>query len=523
MPPPSEGPISLRILLLEDSEDDAALMLRELRKAGLGSDTRWVRDQEEYLAALAEPFDVVLSDYRLPGYGGLAAYNDLHLRHPDTPFIVLSGTLGDERAAECIKQGVTDYLLKDRLGRLGLAIRSAVRSAGMRSEARRVEEQLRQSQKMEAVGKLAGGIAHDFNNLLTAINGWIELLLDTEPLPPRVVKVLGEIGLAGDRAMRLTQQLLLFSRKRPLQHEPVDLNATVKHIAAMLRQVIGEDVHLDFALEEDLPPVEGDAGSLEQVLVNLAVNARDAMPDGGHLHIATERVGARGGDYLRLSVRDEGCGIPADIQPHIFEPFFTTKEPGKGTGIGLSTAFGIVQQHRGWIEVESRVGTGTTFHIFLPLAEGAPPAPAAAGRGGAAKDGASATILVVEDEQTVRKLAVTALTLRGYRVLAAGTGREALKIWKGERAAIDAVLTDIVMPDRMSGLELAQVLRTEKPAVPIIFTSGYNEEVVRRGFVPPENSRFLAKPYTVKTLAGVIAELLQPPAADRVDTVRARR
>jgi CheY-like chemotaxis protein len=290
----------------------------------------------------------------------------------------------------------------------------------------------------------------------------------------------------------------------------------------MLRQVIGEDIHLDFSLQEQMPAVEGDAGSLEQVLVNLAVNARDAMTNGGRLQIATERVVGRGSEYVRLSVKDDGCGIPPEVQPHIFEPFFTTKEPGKGTGMGLSTAFGIVQQHRGWIEVESRVGVGTAFHIFLPMAAGSPAvAPIVTGRESQPAR-AGATLLVVEDEQTVRNLAVTALTMRGFRVLAAGSGRQALDVWHRESGVIDLIVTDIVMPDRMTGLELAQAIRAENATVPIIFTSGYNEDIVRRGFVPPAHSRFLPKPYSVKTLTAAIGDLLSAEAAGvKVDNLRA--
>lgn len=522
------APPLLKVLLLEDTADDATLLIRELTKGRVAADTRWVRDREEYLAALETPPDIVLSDYRLPGYGGLAALTDLKARWPDCPLVLISGALGDEAAAECIKAGAADYLLKDRLSRLPAAVANAVSEGRLRAERKAAEERLRQSQKMEAVGLLAGGIAHDFNNLLTAINGWVELLLDSEPVSERTSGVLREVAAAGDRAMRLTQQLLLFSRKRAPQREPVELNALIGNLAEMLRRLLGETVELELDLDAGLAPLEADPGMLEQAIVNLVVNGRDAMPKGGTIRIETapssRRPGAAGAEpapgaaFVRLTVRDQGCGIPPEVQPRIFEPFFTTKEAGRGTGMGLSTVFAIVQQHQGWIEVESRVGQGTAFHLHLPAARSRLPAPAApAPVSPRERTRTGETILVVEDEGAVRGLLVSALSRAGYRVIAAEDSRRAIEAWRQHTADIALLITDVVMPGPMNGFQLAEALRAGSSELPVLLTSGYHEEMSRMGRIAAPNTRFLHKPYAVNQLAAAVRQLL-----DEAPTVRLR-
>ena len=391
------------------------------------------------------------------------------------------------------------------------------------TERKQLQEQLLQAQKMEALGQLAGGIAHDFNNLLTVINGYASLTLVREDLPEDVLRPLQQIYSAGERAVNLTRQLLVFSRKESVQLKSLDLNEGITETATMLGRLIGEHIGLMLSLHPGLPPVEAHMGMIEQVLVNLAVNARDAMPRGGKLAIATEpvEIGAaqvrnhprrRPGRFARLSVSDTGSGIPPDVLPRIFEPFFTTKKAGEGTGLGLAMVFGIVETHHGWVEVESRLGEGTTFSIFLPQA--LPAAPAAAPQAGQDRRvaGGAETILLVEDEDAVREFARAALQHFGYRVLQASTGKEALETWKWHSSRIKLLLTDMVLPDNLSGLELARRLRSENPALKVICASGYTREMINRLAASPEKIRFLQKPYQPRPLAQAVRECLDEPS-----------
>jgi PAS domain S-box-containing protein len=381
-----------------------------------------------------------------------------------------------------------------------------------------LEEQLHQSRKMEAIGLLAGGIAHDFNNMLTVINGRARLLLDTDNFVPDVTDSIRQIYIAGERAARLTRQLLVFSRKQFMQSQPVDLNVLTEEVVRMLRPIIGEQISLELDLKARTPVVLGDASMLEQVVMNLAVNSRDAMPRGGRLLISTEirnitpadclrNPEAVCGPYVCLQVHDTGCGIAPEILPRIFEPFFTTKAAGKGTGLGLSTVFGIIKHQGGWIEVRSKAGFGTTFTTFLPLSSenaiAAEAVPAVAN-----VLGGNETILLVEDESIVREFASAVLRSYGYRVLQAGSGPEALELWPWHSAKIALLLTDLVMPDEVSGIELAKRLREEKPELKVIYASGYSPESSAPGFSALKGLNFLHKPYAPKTLAQMVREVL---------------
>jgi PAS domain S-box-containing protein len=382
-----------------------------------------------------------------------------------------------------------------------------------------LESQVRQTAKMESIGTLAGGVAHDFNNLLTVIQGHTDMLGMQGGLPVDARSSLQQIAAATERAANLTRQLLTFSRKHPIQLSPVDLNDTLSNLTRMLQRIIGEDIVLEVVQAPRLPAILADAGMIEQVIFNLAANARDSMPQGGKLTFETRLAnraagegtspGAkRAGPCVELVVRDCGCGIPAADQPRIFEPFFTTKDVGKGTGLGLASVHGILEQHRGWIEFESQVGVGTTFHIFLPAcqleaqAAGTHPAVNKV-RGGAE------TILLVEDEPEVRSLARDLLQLYGYQVLEAGSGVEALKVWKDNQLHIDLVLTDVIMPHGMNGVELARKLREERPELKIIFSSGYASP---KGAVEEMTARdrhyYLQKPYAPSHLAQMVRDIL---------------
>ena len=386
------------------------------------------------------------------------------------------------------------------------------------TEHRKLEEQLRQSQKMEAIGQLAGGVAHDFNNILAVIQLQIGLLESTGELLPVQQDFAREIGRATQRAANLTRQLLLFSRKQALQPQDLDLNAIVANITKMLQRTLGEDVSLQLNFFPEPLLIHADPGMMEQILVNLAVNSRDAMPQGGRLIIETSAVKfdavtvqqspqARPGAFTCLSVSDTGDGIAPHILPRIFEPFFTTKDVGKGTGLGLATVFGIVQQHQGWINVYSEAGHGTTFRIYLPRLAGIISQPVAAPTLANVRGG-NETILVVEDEPALCLLVHTALADLGYRVLEAANGADALDVWKKHRAEIHLLLTDMVLPDGMNGKEIARRLVLENPQLKVIYTSGYSAEVAGKDLILQEGVNFLAKPFPIHKLAQTVRECL---------------
>jgi PAS domain S-box-containing protein len=385
------------------------------------------------------------------------------------------------------------------------------------TERRRLEAQLLQSQKMDAIGRLAGGVAHDFNNLLTTILGYCGVLLDQlsaeDPLRPDVE----EIQNAGERAASLTQQLLAFSRKQIFEPSLLDLNAIVSEAGRMLRRLIGENIVLSTELAADLPAVRADRGQIEQVLLNLVVNARDAMPRGGALRIETAQVeafaapdaspaGAGARNWIRLSVSDDGIGMDVDTRRRVFEPFFTTKERGKGTGLGLATVYGIIKQSGGDIWVESEPGLGSIFHVYLPSAEAPIPAEAVPPPAEAASGGFE-TILLVEDEDAVRRLAARVLSSRGYEVLAASDAAEAERLWRDHSHRIRLLLTDVIMPGK-SGVELARDLTRDSPALKVLFLSGYADSAIaERGPLAP-GPELLPKPCEPETLARTVRRVL---------------
>lgn len=386
------------------------------------------------------------------------------------------------------------------------------------TEHKQLEDQLRQSQKMEAFGQLAGGVAHDFNNLLTVIQGNVGLLEDQQSLTAEQVAELTEIAKAADRATNLTRQLLTFSRRQVFRPNPLDLNEVVANTIKMLQRLIGEHISLETQFAPGETSVMADRNMMEQILVNLAVNSRDAMPKGGRLIIETAIVvvgeaeirtnpRAQPGPFVRLSITDTGCGIAPEQMKHIFEPFFTTKDIGKGTGLGLATVFGIVEQHHGWIEVESKVDIGTTFHIYLPrLAEDgrkrSKPTSASEVRGG------KETILLVEDEVLVRSMVRTLLEREGYHVIEADSGASALLRWQQHGDTIDLLLTDMVMPEGISGRELATRLQAEHPNLKVIYSSGYTDEMLGEDSPLRNTPNFLEKPFDHNKLLKQVRDCL---------------
>jgi PAS domain S-box-containing protein len=380
-----------------------------------------------------------------------------------------------------------------------------------------LEVQVRQAQKLEAIGQLAGGIAHDFNNILAVILMQTEQALE-EAAPPAVQSSLVDIKNATERAASLTRQLLLFSRRQVMQTTTLDVNEVVTNLAKMLRRILGEDVQLRIDLHGKPLWIHADAGMIEQVLMNLSVNARDAMPQGGRLTVATgERsVGteasernphAQAGNYCCLTISDSGCGIAPDVLPKIFEPFFTTKEPGKGTGLGLATVYGIVEQHKGWVEVSSDVGQGTSFRIFLPMSAGEA-AKADQAKTRSWPHGGGETILLVEDDAEVRRVTRMIVERNGYRVVEASHGREAVAALPKMGARIDLLLTDMVLPEGMHGREVANAVRAVIPKLKVIFISGYSSELAGRSLVLQPGEAFVQKPFDAEALLTAIRRCL---------------
>jgi nitrogen-specific signal transduction histidine kinase/ActR/RegA family two-component response regulator len=383
------------------------------------------------------------------------------------------------------------------------------------TEVRHTEEQLLQAQKMEAVGRLAGGIAHDFNNLLTVIVGYSDFLIEDLGADHRAVASVNEIRTAAQSAERLTRQLLAFSRRQILQPQSLDLNDVLRRVDALLRRVIGEDVVLHMKVRIPLPRVSADPGQIEQVIMNLAVNARDAMPHGGVLTIETDAVeldetyvarhaGSSVGTHVMVAVSDTGHGIDEATHKRLFEPFFTTKEPGKGTGLGLATAYGIVKQSHGSIWVYSELGHGSTFKVYLPATTELPvesltPQPTSLA--------GTETILIVEDQVEARAVIRETLLRRGYVVVEAGNGPEALQVCEQHPGPIHALLTDVVMPG-MSGRHLAEILATQRPGLRIIYMSGYTDDAIVRHGVLDSGLSFVQKPFTATSLLQKIREAL---------------
>jgi PAS domain S-box-containing protein len=631
----------IRILLLEDCESDRELIRATLSAGGFNCQFAPVSTRHEFEEAVRnQEFDVILSDYSLPGYSGADALAFAKQRSPNTPFIFVSGTIGDQQAVDTLKNGATDYVLKERMERLVPAIDRALKEAieharlilaeehlremadnicevfwratadgrkilyvspayelvwdrpvsellvkpqvwweaieavdrGRVLEARALlaqgkpctieyrilrpsgdqrwieehsypvvdargqvvrsvgvaldisvrkdlEKQLQQAQKMDSIGQLAGGIAHDFGNMLTVINGYSNLLLDNPDIPPTLVETLRHIYVAGGRAASLTRQLLIFSRKSHPRIQALDLNEVVDEAATMLRRMIGENIELELDLAHPLPRIAADVSMIDQVLLNLAVNARDAMPQSGSLLISTgscevneddpkRNPASHPGAFVWLSVRDTGCGIAPEIMPRIFEPFFTTKEAGKGTGLGLATVFGVARQHNGWVEVESEVGSGTEFRLFLPVSTAEVKDQPPQSEEKLMALGRKEVILLVEDEELVRSYARTVLEMHGYKVLQAATGVQALDVWKWHCSKIALLVTDVVMPDDMTGLQLAERLRADRPDLPVLFCSGYNEEITSQTGRSDLPLSFLHKPYQPKTLARMVREMI---------------
>jgi len=511
----------LRVLFVEDSPSDAELLMHALTEGGYAVHARRVETAEAMQAALeGDTWDLVLSDYSMPTFSGPAALRVLGRTGLDLPLIMVSGTIGEEAAVAALKAGASDFLVKDRLARLVPAVERELRDVALRRERTRIqqelEEQLRHAQKMEAVGQLAGGVAHDFNNILTAILGYAELLADQIGPDKPIGKDLEEIVAAANRAATLTRQLLAFGRKQSLRPVAVSLKSAITELLPMLRRLITENIAIRVTLDPTLPAVVADPIHLDQVLMNLVVNARDAMPEGGTITIATRNAvdadddGASEldravRDYVVLTVSDTGIGMTRDVLARIFEPFFTTKERGRGTGLGLAAVFGIVKQLRGAVRVASEPGRGTTFTILLPKTSEEPETEGASDRQGA--EVGTETVLLVEDESGVRRFVLTVLERHGYRVLEADSSEAAIARLARHDGPLDLLLTDVMLSGR-DGAHLAAELRRSQPALPVVFMSGYADPKLLKAL--PSGTNVLHKPFTAHTLLTRVRGALTP-------------
>ena len=517
-------PTPLRVLFVEDSPDDVELIARELHRHGFACEPTSVETAAGFIAAIeTSKWDVILSDHSMSQFSSTEALDLLRGHGFDTPFIIVSGTIGEDSAVEAMRAGAHDYVLKQNLRRLGPAVERELREAANRRTQKSTEaallaseQRLRHAQKMESVGRLAAGIAHDFNNLLTVILGFTEFVIERLPPGEDLRRDASAIRSAAQRATGLTRQLLAFSRQQVLERQVVDLAAAVDQLQPMIARLIGEDVQIEFDPGTRPQWVLIDPGQFEQVLMNLAVNARDAMPSGGHLRVrlSQERLDEEQastldvapGTYVVMSVADTGEGIDAATLECIFEPFFTTKAPGRGTGLGLSTVFGIVRQSGGVIDVTSERGRGSTFRVYLPLSPtGAPDAPA---KPVPAPSGTkTSTILLAEDEEGVRTFLDMALRRAGHRVIATGSGPDAVAAGQTPQHPIDLLIADVVMPG-LSGPEVAEQLRRTHPRLRVLFLSGYASHTALPEKVLAEPAAFLQKPFTIEALMAKVRERL---------------
>jgi two-component system, cell cycle sensor histidine kinase and response regulator CckA len=634
----------LWVLVVDDDADDLDLCLRSLKKSGILFQADTVSTKKEFTQKLRDqPVDVVLSDYSMKGWNGMEALAILKEVRPEVPMILLTGTLGDEIAVECIKSGVSDYVLKNQLARLPVALRRAQEEKSLReaeiiavkalreSEARyrglvsnamfgifwvqepqgelidvnpalvkmlgydsqedllrlrftrplyrnpedqekivteymesgrgdstvdwkrkdgsvitirtvarrttepagnsecaevivenvterlALEKQLVQAQKFEGIGQLAGGIAHDFNNMIGAILGWADIGIEETQEGTRLRRHFEKVRLQGERAAALTKQLLAFARRQILEPRNIDLNQAVVETVSLLEKVIGSNIELKATLAPELSVVRADPTQVDQVLMNLCINARDAMPKGGSLAIETcnktidaqfcaVQPQAHPGHYVLLSVTDTGSGMDAATLDRIFEPFFTTKEVGKGTGLGLATVYGIVHQHGGFVNVSSELGVGTSFQIYLPVST------ETVRRAAPADDatpvcGGHETILLAEDHEGLRCLAIETLTGLGYKLVIAVDGEQAVSEFRANAGRIDLALLDVVLP-KMSGPEAYAHICEEKFDLPVIFATGYSPDIALLEKVQQRGLPVLQKPYSPRALGRKIRETL---------------
>ena len=512
----------LSVLIVEDSEEDADLIVLELKRGGYDPEFRRVDTAEGMLRALDEkPWDLVLSDFSMPRFSLSEALAMVQRQEVDIPFVIVSATIGEEAAVEAMKAGAHDYVLKHRLGRLVPAIQRELRESVLRRERRALEEQLRRAQKMESLGLLAGGVAHDFNNLLTGIMGNASLVMETAYLDSGVRGMLQDIIRASERAADLTRQLLAYAGKGRFVVQRVDASAVVRDISELIRSSVPRTVDLSLDLQPGLPQLECDPTQIQQLVMNLILNAVEATGERpGRVLVATgiRDIGQAEpaakfrpappppGRYIEVQVSDNGCGMSEAVKAQIFDPFFTTKFTGRG--LGLSAALGIVHGHKGVIAVESAEGRGSTFSVLMPAiaAPAAPKEPESAAS--AAVETGAGVILIVDDEDLVRRAARATLEHFGYTVFEAADGRDGADVFSRLHDRISAVLLDLTMP-RMDGHEVWRYIRRIRPDMTVVISSGFEEADAMRQFTDDPALLFLKKPFTAAALGHKIGAALE--------------
>jgi signal transduction histidine kinase len=499
---------TLNILHIEDSVDDSELVNRLLVDNGIPCQVKRIETRAEVFDELEKNlYDLILADCKLPNFSGLRALEIAHALRPEVPFVFVSGTIGEETAIESLRNGATDYVLKERLSRLVPAVRRALAEAEERTMVRQLQQRLREAGRLEAISTLSNGIAHDFNNILTIILGHASLLTMQPSHPERVLEISGTITEAAKRGSEIVQQLLAFARKSDGHVVPADLNGYIQaHMNAFLER-LPPRVDLSFEPADHLPNIMVDAGQLDRILVNLITNSVDAMATGGHITLSTKLVSATelpdlipelsSEKYVCLTVSDTGKGIDSRTREHVFEPFYTTKERGRATGLGLPVVYGLMQAHRGHVHVESEIGKGTTLSLYFPVptATEANSTPVAQGPDAALHG--SETVLFVEDEEDVRFFVETMLHTHGYRVFCAADHEQAMALFKAHKDEIQLVFSDIGLP-RVDGIELCEKLRRLKPNLPLILASGYPTKEFKERINALGPEVFLSKPYQAR-------------------------
>lgn len=523
--------VPINILFVEDSENDCDLLVHHLRENGYDPKFERIETETEMNQALEKSkFDIILCDHSLPDFDLFSALSIAKVKLPNAPFIIVSGTVSECVAVKALKLGARDYILKNNLSRFVPSIsrelaevKAHAQQVLLKAELKNKEGELRQAQKLEAIGQLAGGIAHDFNNILAVIFMQAEIGLESLEKDPQLKKqaesVFSNLELikkTGERAANLTRQLLAFSRKQLVYLKVLNINEVILDLEKMLSRIVEENVNLVLELDKNCQNIKIDQGHLEQILINLVVNSRDAMGAGGDVVITTENefitpemeiiFNVPTGNYVVLKVADEGCGISEQNLTRIFEPFFTTKGVGKGTGLGLSTVYGITKQNNGYIRVESVIGQGTVFSLyFSPSTEQLVRDPAST----EPRDlKGSETILVVEDDAGLKSAICETLARYGYKVIDANNGEEAFEVIKLLKGKIDLVITDVLMP-KMGGIELSEKSKTVDFKSQFLFLSGYSEDKVLQQSVSSGRAHFIQKPFKITLLLNKIRQILE--------------
>ena len=513
----------MRILIVDDSPYDRELLKRALEQSFPDATYVEVLHEQAFAEAIRElDYAVICTDYYLKWTTGLEILHAIRARTADLPVIMVTDTGSEEIAAEAMKNGLDDYVLKSHLARLPVAIRECLERRRMQAEHNALQSQLQQVQKLESLGLLVSGIAHDFNNLLAGIMGYADRGLSHEPPPgPPFDEYFQHIHSRAEQGARMTRQLLAFARGAPLEPRHIKINEHIAALLDLLQTLLGPNIQLTFRADPAVQTIYADPTQLEQVLINLCLNARDAMENGGSLEITTQHVEATEGmqhvspyllpgAYALICIHDTGAGMDEQVQARLFEPFFTTKETGKGTGLGLAVVYGIIKQHHGAIRVESQPGQGTAFSLYFPATASEPePAneqPTLAGTPTTIA-GEPSAILLVEDDADIQAVLADVLQDSGYTVLVASEGETGARLFDRHAASIGLVITDIMMP-KMQETRLQEFVRKRQPGVKILVMSGYQEmELTNRNLIDPGNA-FLQKPFDLDVFLGTIQRLL---------------